>query len=54
MATTFPCVKQTDPIGLIVDAMDAKNIRFVVVVDEHGKLAGLTVQKGVMEYVAEQ
>jgi CBS domain-containing protein len=54
MATTFPCVKKTDPVGLVVEAMDAKNIRFVVVVDEYGKLAGLTGQKGIMEYVAEQ
>jgi len=54
MATTFAWVKETDPVGRVVDAMDAKNIRFVVVVDEDGKLAGLTGQKGIMEYVAEQ
>jgi CBS domain-containing protein len=54
MATTFDCVKESDPVGIVVDAMDAKNIRFVVVVDEQGKLAGLTGQKGLMEYVAEQ
>jgi CBS domain-containing protein len=54
MATTFACVKETDPVGIVVDAMDAKNIRFVVVVDELGKLTGLTGQKGLMEYVAEQ
>jgi len=54
MAKTFPCVKESDPVGIVVDAMDAKNIRFVVVVDEQGKLAGLTGQKGLMEYVAEQ
>ena len=54
MATTFAWVKESDPVGLVVDAMDAKNIRFVVVVDEEGKVTGLTGQKGIMEYVAEQ
>jgi CBS domain-containing protein len=34
--------------------MHAKNIRFVVVVDDEGRLSALTGQKGLMEYVAEQ
>ena len=54
MAKTFACVRESDPVGIVVDAMDAKNIRFVVVVDERGRLSGLTGQKGLMEYVAEQ
>ena len=53
MATSYPWVQPTDPIEIVVDAMEAKNARFVVVVDADGKIAGLTGQKGLMEYVAE-
>lgn len=53
MATTFPWVAATDPIQTVLDAMETKNSRFVVVVDGEGKIAGLTGQKGLMEYVAE-
>jgi hypothetical protein len=28
-------------------------VRFLIVINEHGQLAGLTGQKGLMEYVAE-
>ncbi|MCA9054708.1 MAG: CBS domain-containing protein [Planctomycetaceae bacterium] len=53
MATTYPWAQAGDSIEMVVDAMEAKNARFVVVVDDAGQLAGLTGQKGLMEYVAE-
>lgn len=53
MAAAFPWVKTTDPIETVLDAMEEKNIRFVVVVNEDGQIVGLTGQKGLMEYVAE-
>jgi len=53
LAEQFPCVLASDPIELLLDAMETKNVRFVPVVDDEGRLIGLTGQKGMMEYVAE-
>ncbi|GAB4135329.1 MAG: hypothetical protein Tsb009_01450 [Planctomycetaceae bacterium] len=53
LAKSFAWVKLSDPIETVMDAMETKNIRFVAVVDDEGKLTGLTGQKGLMEYVAE-
>jgi len=53
MAERWPQVKLTDPIEDVLDAMHLKNIRLLCVVDEQGRLAGLTGQKGLMEYVAD-
>jgi len=53
LAKTFPWVKTSDPIETVLAAMETKNIRFVVVVDEDGAVVGITGQKGLMEYVAE-
>lgn len=53
MTTTFPWVATDDPIETVLAAMEAKNHRFVVVVDGEGQVTGLTGQKGLMEYVAE-
>ncbi len=53
MATTFAWVAKSDPVEIVLDAMEMKNVRFVVVLDEDGTVAGLTGQKGLMEYVAE-
>ncbi len=53
MASRFPWVQIDDPIQMVLDAMVEKNTRFVCVVDEAGKLVGLTGQKGLMEHVAE-
>ncbi|MCA9069215.1 MAG: CBS domain-containing protein [Planctomycetaceae bacterium] len=54
MATAYPWCRLTDPVETVLEAMELKNHRFVVVVDETGQIAGLTGQKGLMEYVAEQ
>lgn len=46
-------VKSTDPIVRVLQAMQLEKTRFVGVVDDEGRLVGLTGQKGLMEYVAE-
>ena len=53
VATVFPWVATDDPIETVMDAMEVKNHRFVVVLDDTGKIVGLTGQKGLMEYIAE-
>jgi CBS domain-containing protein len=53
MACPCPWVKMTDPIVFVVEAMQLKNVRFICVVDEAGRVAGLTGQKGLIEFVAE-
>lgn len=49
----WPWVRLTDPIAYVLEAMNEKNVRFICVIDEEGKLVGLTGQKGLMEFVAE-
>jgi CBS domain-containing protein len=49
----WPRVHMHDPISFVLAALEFSNIRFLIVVDDHGRLAGLTGQKGLMEYVAE-
>ena len=53
MAEQWPRVKATDPVAEVVEAMEIKNVRFLCVVDEEGRVIGLTGQKGLMEYVAD-
>jgi CBS domain-containing protein len=53
LAPDWPTVKQSDPIAMVLEALESRNIRFLIVVDDQGKLVGLTGQKGLMEYVAE-
>lgn len=53
MATQWPWVKLTDPISDVLEALETKNVRFLCVVDEDGRVAGLAGQKGLMEYVAD-
>ena len=43
----------TDPIADVLAALELKNVRFLAVLDEEGRLVGLTGQKGLMEYVAD-
>jgi CBS domain-containing protein len=46
-------VRLTDPVIKVVQAMQNEKTRFVGVIDDEGRLAGLTGQKGLMEFVAE-
>lgn len=52
-ARTFPWVRLDDPVELVLDAMRSNNTRFICVVDDEQKVAGLTGQKGLMEYISE-
>lgn len=53
MATIFAWVRPSDSVETVLDSMDAKNTRFLVVLDDAKHVVGLTGQKGLMEYVAE-
>lgn len=53
MKKDWPTVRTTDPVSFVLDALETRNVRFLIVVDEQGQLVGLTGQKGLMEYVAE-
>lgn len=53
MAEKWPWVKLNDSIADVLSAMELKNIRFICVVDDDGRLAGLTGQKGLMEYISD-
>lgn len=52
-ADTWPQVQLTDPIDSVLEALEVKNVRFLSVIDDAGRIAGLTGQKGLMEYVAD-
>jgi CBS domain-containing protein len=53
MARRFPCLTASSPVEMILVAMQANNTRFICVLDESGRVVGLTGQKGLMEFVAE-
>jgi len=53
MARQFPKVDVDEPVITVMEAMHAENHRFVVVQDATGQIAGLTGQKGLMEYIAD-
>jgi len=53
MAEQWPWVRDSDPVVDVLEAMQAKNVRFICVVDAEGRVAGLTGQKGLMEYIAD-
>lgn len=46
-------VRLTEPVAAVVKVMQARDLRFVVVLDAAGKAVALTGQKGLMEYIAE-
>ncbi|MCC7204049.1 MAG: CBS domain-containing protein [Phycisphaeraceae bacterium] len=53
MFGTQDCVLPTDHIALMIQMMESRKLRFIVVVDAEGRPVALTGQKGVMEYLAE-
>jgi len=53
MAAAWGVIQQTDSIATAIEVMQAKSLRFLIVVDEHGKAVGLTGQRGLMEYIVE-
>lgn len=46
-------VQSSDPIASVLDLIQNRAARFVVEVDENGKVVGLTGQKGLSEYIAD-
>ncbi|MEE9212530.1 MAG: CBS domain-containing protein [Phycisphaeraceae bacterium] len=53
MASAWAFVHKTDPIATVIDRMQSKGLRFVVVLDEDGRAVAMTGQKGVMQYIAD-
>lgn len=47
------CVRLDDPVAAVIDAMQITGVRFVCVVDNDGRIANLTGQRSVMEYITE-
>ena len=54
MARSFPKVYLDDTVDIMLAAMQANNTRFICVVDADETIVGLTGQKGLMEFVAEE
>jgi predicted transcriptional regulator len=47
------CVRADQPIQDMIRMMQARHLRYMVVVDEHGRAIHLTGQKGLMEFFAD-
>ncbi len=52
-ASRWAQVRLSDPIISVLEALEIGNVRFLSVVDTDGRIAGLTGQKGLMEYIAD-
>jgi predicted transcriptional regulator len=50
---TVDVLKRSDSIARMVQVMQSKQLRFMCVVDDKGRVEALTGQKGLMEYIAE-
>ncbi len=53
MSDQCPWVSEDDPIVMVVEGMQLKNLRYVGVKNKKGQIIALTGQKGLMEYIAE-
>ena len=53
MVQQLPSAKTSEPVVTVLEAMQNENHRFVCVLDDDGRVVGLTGQKGLMEYVAD-
>lgn len=47
------CLPESESIHRLINLMQSKDLRFVGITDDAGRLIGVTGQKGLMEYVAE-
>jgi len=47
------CVRSSDPIAAVLELVQNRGARFVVELDNEGRLKGLTGQKGLSEYIAD-
>lgn len=46
-------VRVDEPIATVIKTMSSRQVRYIAVVDERGRVVGLTGQRGVMEYIAD-
>lgn len=53
MAGSWTKIGISEPLGNAVHAMEEHGVRFLIVVDDNGKVTGLTGQKGMMKFLAE-
>jgi len=53
LETEWFCVRNSDSISAVLDLVQKRDARFVCELDEHGKVIGLTGQKGLSEYIAD-
>ena len=53
VAVRYPWIKKTDKIYDLLEAMQLKNVRIMVVLDDDDRVVGLTGQRGLMEYIAD-
>lgn len=53
LAKDWACVTDADSISKVIDNMQSRKLRFVVICDPQGKAVALTGQRGVMEYIAD-
>ena len=53
MVSRLPWVSPTESVGVVLDAMEEHNIRFLAVLDEERHVIGITGQKTFMEFLAE-
>lgn len=47
------CVRLSEPILKLVEQMEQRKLRYMIVLNDHGQVTALTGQKGVMEFIAE-
>lgn len=53
MVTRFPWVSPTEPVSVVLDAMEDNSTRFLAVLDHDRRVIGLTGQKSFIEFVAD-
>ena len=53
MSRRVVTVGLAEPVARVLEAMQREDTRFVCVVDDEGRAAGLTGQKGLMEFIAD-
>ena len=53
MVARLPWVLPSDPIKMVLEAMEEHNFRFIAVLDEDHRVLGLTGQKSLMEFIAD-
>lgn len=53
MVSRLPWVSPTEPLSVVLEAMEDNNIRFLAVLDDDHRVIGLTGQKTLMEFLGD-